>query len=66
MSKHLISLDFHGSQPPIMLSHFSKTYYKFPFIFGHLQILLNNILKNVNQKSLFPKGNQQNVTSKAI
>lgn len=66
MNKDLVSMDFHGSQAPITLSHFSKTYYMFPFSFGHLQVFLNNTLKNINRKFLFPKGNHQNVTFKAI
>lgn len=59
-------MEFHGSQAPIMLSHFSKPYTVFPFSFGHLQIFLNSILNNINQKPLFPKGNHQNATFKAI
>lgn len=57
-------MDFHGVRH--LLSHFSKTYYMFPFSFGHLQIFLNVILNNVNQKSHFPKGNCQKLIFKAI
>lgn len=66
MDKHLISSNFHGSQASIIISHFSKTYHVELPSSLILPELLNNILNNVSQKSLSPKGKHQDLSLKAI